>query len=289
MMKFFLACLIGLVCCVAPGFAVEVQQGQLYEAGTQVASSEAGVSLTIPAGWKGAWPHGAEMFLLQRDVGTAVMLLYIDVGNAEGLLEKMSQPIPIDGVTLSPTAPPTQRGEIWVADYALSPAANGMEVGHIATRVGSGVSVAVIGLGAAVDATVAKSTDQLARAMTLRAPVATPAPTVSEGSWAAYLQGRHIVRFYTQTGYTEETHLWLCSDGSFQRSGQGGGFGGGASGAYQGAGHGTWTAQGAQRGTGRLVLTWATGGTATLEVSMVDDKLHVDGVQWLRDANDRCS
>jgi len=276
------------VCWVSPSLAVEVQQGQRYEAGTVVESSEAGVSVTIPAGWQGAWPPGAEMFVLQRDLDSAAIVLYIDVGNAEGLLEQMSQPIPIDGITLKPTAPPAQRGEVWVADYTVWPAANGREVGHIATRVGRGVSVAAIGLGPAGDATVAKVTDELARTMTLRAPVATPAPTVRAGSWAAYLQGRHLVRFYTQTGYTEETHLWLCSDGRFQRSGQGGGFGGGASGATQGGGHGSWTAQGDGSGSGSLVLMSAQGGSTTLALSLVNDKLYLDGVQWLRDANDRC-
>ena len=52
MMKFFVACLIWLVWFTESSFAVEVQQGQLYEGGIQVESSEAGVALTIPGGWR---------------------------------------------------------------------------------------------------------------------------------------------------------------------------------------------------------------------------------------------
>jgi len=288
MMHFILACSIGLLASVTPSAAVEVQQGQTYEAGTVVESREAGVSLTIPSGWRGTWPPGSEMFIMAREDGSAAMLLFIDAGNTQGLLEQMSQPIDLDGVLLSPTAPPVQRDNLWMADYAVAPVNNGLEVAHIATRVGARTSVGVIGLGPAGDATVAKTTDAVARTLTLRAPVAPPTATVSDGSWAADLRGRHLVRYLTRTGYTEETHLWLCSDGSFQRSGQGGGYGGGASGAYQGSDRGTWTAHGAQRTTGSLVLTSTDGEKVTLAVSMVDDKLHVDGVQWLRDSNDRC-
>ena len=116
-----------------------------------------------------------------------------------------------------------------------------------------------------------------------------PDPTGGEGNadWQSYMRGRYIARFYTGSGYHEKTELWLCSDGRFSRSGEGGGFGGGASGAFQGGGSGRWSASGKQPGAGELRLEHADG-IATYRLTLEGGSLYLDGTKWLRGDNEYC-
>jgi hypothetical protein len=120
-------------------------------------------------------------------------------------------------------------------------------------------------------------------------PTTQPATTGND-EWQPYLSGRYLARYYTTSGYTESTELWLCSDGSFYFNDQAGGFGGGASGAYQGRGDGQWSATGAGA-TGTLTLRWASGEESrwALEYNYDADELYLNGSRWLRGNNERCS
>jgi len=112
----------------------------------------------------------------------------------------------------------------------------------------------------------------------------------ADGRWDVYLKGKHILRYYTATGFTEENYLWLCSDGTFRKRRQSGGFGGGASGAHQGEVTGRWTATGSGE-YGRLTLRYGDGTTSEHELRWDYDKnkLYVDGKRWLHGTNDFCS
>ena len=274
-----------------PARSVEVQPGQLYAAGTRVESGETGVALTIPAGWQGAWPQDSEFFVLEPVAGGATVLVYIESLNQPALLQTLSQPISMDFFTLRPTLAPAQKESFWVADYAVAPPVNGLAKGHVAARTDGSTAVAFIGLSRADDAKVAPVADDLARTATILTPKpALPGGLAASGagSWDAYLMGRYIARYYTGSGYTEESHLWLCSDRSFSFSGSSGGFGGGASGASQGGGSGTWKATGMHAGPGHLVLSYSSGQSVTYGLAVESGKLYLDGTQWLRDGNDRC-
>ncbi len=61
-MKFWSVIILMLSTSVS--MAVEIQQGKVYSGGAYVESSQTGVGLIIPQGWKGAWPQGSEMFVL---------------------------------------------------------------------------------------------------------------------------------------------------------------------------------------------------------------------------------
>jgi hypothetical protein len=115
------------------------------------------------------------------------------------------------------------------------------------------------------------------------------AATGSRQSWQEYLRGKYIVRYHTTTGYTDEQHLWLCSDGSFARRGAAGGFGGGASGASQSDGTGRWEASGAGA-EGTLVLHYGDGSEARYALwwDYEKNQLFLDGKRWLHDTNERC-
>jgi len=107
-------------------------------------------------------------------------------------------------------------------------------------------------------------------------------------SWLGYLKGKHIVRFFTASGYTEEQHIWLCSNGNYVRRFDSGGFGGGASGAFQGNYDGSWTATG-EGENGKLVLKSPDGESVyDLRWDYHKNHLYVDGKRWLHDENNVC-
>ncbi len=114
-------------------------------------------------------------------------------------------------------------------------------------------------------------------------------PSGAGDRWDTYLKGKYIVRYYTATGFTDEQHLWLCSDGSFARRGASGGFGGGASGAFQADSSGRWTATGAGE-YGTLTLHYGDGSTVRHELrwDYEENKLYVDGKRWLHGENEYC-
>jgi hypothetical protein len=112
--------------------------------------------------------------------------------------------------------------------------------------------------------------------------------TETDKSWLTYLKGKHIVRFFTGSGYTEEQHIWLCSNGNYARRFDSGGFGGGASGAVQANYDGTWTATG-EGERGRLILNSADGRVSfDLRWDYNINRLYVDGKRWLHDKNNAC-
>jgi len=111
----------------------------------------------------------------------------------------------------------------------------------------------------------------------------------SGDEWEPYLRGRYLAKYFTRSGYTESTELWLCPNGDFYFNSQVGGFGGGASGAFQELAAGRWSAEGSGQ-RGQLFLNWSDGTRSQwlLEYDAANDRLFVDGARWLRGQNERC-
>lgn len=289
--------------------AVEVQQGQRYDGGTRVESSELGIAFTIPQGWIGAWPAGSEMFILESQDPPGNIFVYIDQGDMATLKDLVAAPIPLDGDTLmQPVGSPKVDNNVVSADYTVSFRGQPYQ-GHIAGRVVRGnTAVAFIALADSTNSgSVNKIADRLAQSLAVSEPSA-PQGTAGANSWQQYLKGRYLARYYTGSGYSENQHLWLCSDGSFYHSfGSGGHSMGGASGASQSKGHGRWSANGNVNGEGELVLQfgagkvvsgstpdfdWAersAGGERWTYTLNLKDKLYLNGNQWMRGSNERCN
>lgn len=290
--------------------AVELSVGEVYEAGSTVQSSEAGLSLTIPSGWLGAMPQGVNAFVIQRQGAQDTILVQAERMDKQSVLALMNQPITLDqGLILTPLSKATEKSGVISGKYSVS-GQYAHARGEIRSVVGEyGVSVALIGLGFS-EGEPGKTLDSLVGTVKFQAPVETrkKAGESSAGggkSWADYMRGRYIVYYYTGSGYHEEDHIWLCSDGSFYRSNSSGGFGGGASGAFGGKGSGQWSATGVLPGEGVLTLTSGPGvfegnttfgdwkeqrgaSQASFRLSLQNNKLYLNGDQWLRDSNKRC-
>ncbi len=291
--------------------AVELSIGGVYQAGTKVQSSEAGLSLTIPSGWQGAMPQGVNAFVIQKQGAQDTILVQAEQMDKQSVLSLMNQPITLDqGLSLVPQGRTTEKSGVITGKYSvLGQYANAK--GEIQALVGKyGISVALIGLGFSAGEP-GKTLSEVVKTIKFEAPRVAHQnqPQVASGSggqsWSDYMRGRYIVYYYTGSGYHEEDHIWLCSDGSFYRSNSSGGFGGGASGAFGGKGAGKWKVTGVMPGEGVLTLTTGPGvfegnttfgdwteergpSQASFRLSLQNNKLYLNGTKWFRDANKRC-
>lgn len=281
--------------------AVEITPGTVYEAGTELTSSEAGVTLTVPSGWRAALPPGSEALLMERVAGGSMIFVAAQETTEQAMLLEMSQDVDMgDGLVLVPTALPSREGGVLQGEYRLT-GSSLSGLGAAFARVGpAGVGVLLLALDTGTDRGGRDAARTIARGVAFAKPKTTeaPAPTPSgagaqsargEGAnaWQDYMRGRYVARFYSGSQYHEKEELWLCSDGTFRRSGDSGGWGGGASGAFASSGGGTWTASGQQPGVGELRLQFSDG-VGTYALSLEGGKLYLDGTQWLRGANELC-
>ncbi len=293
-------------------YAVELSPGVLYESGTKVQSSELGLSLTIPSGWQGALPQGVDAFIMQKQGAQDTVLVRADQVDKQSILAMMNQPITLDeGVILMPIGKAVERSGVIEGKYSVSGQYAEAQA-EIRTLLGKhGVSVALIGLGFSAGEP-GKTLAKLTKSVRLEAP--TQAQTGQPGGasggsgqkWSDYMRGRYIVYYYTGSGYSEEDHIWLCSDGTYFRSNSSGGFGGGASGAFGGKAAGRWDVKGTLPGDGILTLTTGPGvsqgsttfgdwsetrgpSQASFRLSLQSNKLYLDGTKWFRDKNQRCN
>ena len=272
--------------------SAQIQPGRTYQGGEVISEPSMGLSLTIPSGWRGALAQDGSMFLMEPVAGTGLMVVVADEFDEVTARAEMSNALDLgDGVILQPAG---EIREISFGHLSRPVAVTGapMEMlGTIDVRLTSGgLGVAFIVLSPAGEA---ESHLDAMRTFALSLGVEEPTaePEASGGdAWEPYLRGRYLARFYTGSGYTESTELWLCSDSSFFFNDQAGGSGGGASGAYQGLGDGRWSATGTGA-TGTLILHWTSGERTewSLEFDYQRNELYVNDNRWLRGNNERCS
>ncbi len=269
-------------------WAAELQPGVVYQGGDVVEVSQLGVSLKVPKGWFGALPPGSEFFVLEAGNRKNTILVHASESSEAQLRQTMSTLIDLDGYELRPIAEPQESNGLWVGEYEIVPAANGLTVARILAKNLGLTSVALIALDTAGDSFSARQAEDLAKQVEIQSVKRMPREVAGDDSWAEYMRGRYIARYVTRSGYTEDTHIWLCSDGTFSYSDSSGGFGGGASGAYQESNGGRWQAQGQLPGQGSLILQSGSGEIYRYDLALENQKLYLDGNQWLRDSNQRC-
>lgn len=272
--------------------SAQIQPGRLYQAGEVISEPSVGLSLTLPQGWRGALAPDGSMFMLEPVVGTGVMFVIADELTDEAARTEMSKPLDLrNGIVLTPADEIREISSGHLSrPFTVQGAPMDME-GTVEVRLTSG------GLGVAfiLLSPPAQADPQLEAMRTFALSLGVTEPTAQPAAggndeWEPYMRGRYLARYYTTSGYTESTELWLCSDGSFRFNDQSGGFGPGASGAYQGLGGGRWSATGAGA-TGTLILDWSNGERSTwaLEFDYQKNELYIDGSRWLRGKNERCS
>ena len=298
-----------LLLAATSALAVPLEPGKLYNGETRIEVPDLGLAITLPEGWQGLLPPDASVFVMESRATQANLFLMGDRLTLEELRQVMSSRIPLDdGVVLVPSGQ-VREAEGWLeADYDVR--GEPTLKSRIRAQTGtSGVAFAIIAISddARFDDALA-GIDAVSSSVVFSEPVQPPSPPGLAGDWQDYLKGRYVVRLYTGSGYYEEEHIWLCSDGSFFRRSSSGGssLGSGASAAFGGRGQGVWRAEGALAGPGQLVLRYGAtsfegnasfgrweeqGGPTELNYDLLlstDDKLYLNDRRWFRDANQRC-
>lgn len=277
--------------------AVEPVPGQVYSGGSLIDSYELGVQFSIPQNWQGGLDPSGEMFLMEPPGGGAIMFVTAEIMSAEQAYQLLQGPVEVPDVGQLNLEGSIRRSENnFSGSYEVAfNAALAAEVR--AKSADNGTSIAFFLVSEA--AQMQRMRQQLEGVFgSLKThEVASAAEASKSGNnttaetdktWLSYLKGKHIVRFFTTSGYTEEQHIWLCSDGNYIRRFDSGGFGGGASGAVQANYDGTWTATG-EGERGRLMLNSANGQVAlNLRWDYEASRLYVDGKRWLHDENNAC-
>ncbi|MFV2056803.1 MAG: hypothetical protein ACC707_10065 [Thiohalomonadales bacterium] len=171
--------------------AVEVQQGQIYSGGTYVESRQTGVGLIIPRGWQGAWPQGAEAFVLESAALKANIFMSFEQGTEAGLRKLMSSPIPLDSSTqLIPASRPKRTGNVYTANYTVAGAPQ--LTGFMAAQIlpsSLGVAFIALSANAATKQQVNQVALRLANGLTVKAPVPNQPAARSKGKSEFYQSG----------------------------------------------------------------------------------------------------
>jgi len=278
-----------LLLTAAPGVA-QIQPGRIYTGGEQIGDPGLGLRLTLPAGWKGSLSPDGESFVLQSDAGGGYLVVIGDEISEAEARQQLAEPMDLGGgVVLTPAGAvqDVASGHL-SADYSVS-GAQTEYVGMVdvrLTQAGLGVAFILLSPPAAAE-THLESMREFA--FSLGVTEQTVQSAGGDDAWEPFLRGLYLARYYTATGYTESTELWLCSNGVFYYDSQGGGFGGGASGAVQTTSGGQWSATGAGA-TGTLMLQWSNGQRSSmpLEYDYEQNRVFVNGERMLRGGNERC-
>ncbi len=270
--------------------AAQIQPGRVYAGGEQISDPELGLRLTLPTGWRGQLSPDGESFLLESDSGGGYLVVMGDEINEAEARQQLSAPMDLGGgVILTPTGAvrDVAAGHL-TSNYSVS-GAQAEYVGMVdvrLTQAGLGVAFVLITPPAEAEGHLEAMREF---AFSLGVTEQTAQSSGGNDEWEPFLRGLYLARYYTATGYTESTELWLCSDGGFYYDSQGGGFGGGASGAAQSTGGGRWSATGAGA-TGTLQLQWSNGEVSSmaLEYDYEQNRVFVNGDRMLRGTNERC-
>lgn len=282
----------GLMAALVPGpVAAQIEPGRVYSGGEQVSDPSLGLTLTLPIGWKGVLAPNGAAFVMESDVGGGYMFVTGDRMTEADARAQLSGPVDLgDGIVLTPSGEVREISTGHLSGrFAVRGAPSELESIVDVRLTADGLGVAFILL---TPPSMADEHTESMRELALSLGVQETTAQVAAGNdeWEPYLRGRYLARYYTTSGYTESTEIWLCSDGTFYFNDQAGGFGGGASGAFQTLDRGRWSASGAGA-AGTLVLEWTSGERSrwSLEYDYEQDHLYMNGDRWLRGDNERCS
>ena len=268
-----------------PAAAVSLEPGRPYPGGTRLDIPSVGLSIEVPQGWNALLPAGASLLIMTPDQRQYLFLVAEQAGR-EQALAYLSAPIPLgNGITLVPDQAAVAGASDIRASYRVQGGNGALAASVHARLLDSGYVLGAFAVAPPELLAAAESRRDRLLVNLEQIPV-----VAADDDWQSYLRGRHLVRYYSGSGYHEETHLYLCADGHFRRHFGSGGFTSYGSGAASGAGSsqqgGRWRASG--RGKhGSLHLVYADGRESEIALSYEDGKLFLDGTRMLRDPENR--
>lgn len=246
---------------------VEVAPDTPYSPGTRVGITALGLSFEIPPNWIGRLPTGSEFLFLASHTEPGLVLVTARTVTLDEARAFFSRPLPLDAFTVArPTGAPTVEGRIVRQSYAVATHGGAM-TGQAVAKLGEAGGIAFLAFGP--DAAAARALAERMLGSVVEHPLPRPgeAPT---SALAAALSGKELVYLRTSDGFSDEEHVFLCSDGTARTSATTVGVSatGTDFGSYVGTdrGRATWTVRGDQ-----LVVIAPDGSTRRWSVSLRDD------------------
>lgn len=282
---------LGVLSALLPSHAnAQIEPGRIYSGGEQIGDPSVGLTLTLPAGWRGSLSPDGEAFVLESEAGGGYMVVIGDETTEADARRQLAEPLDLGGgvlLTPSGTVQEVATGHL-TANYTVTgtPSEFVGKADVRLTQAGLGVAFILMSPPGTADEHL-ESMREFAFSLGVTEP--TVQTVGGDDEWEPFLRGLYMARYYTRTEYTESTEVWLCADGQFYYNSQAGSFGGGASAAAQGLGNGRWSATGAGK-TGTLILDWSNGERSTwdLEYDYELNRVFVNGERMLRGENERC-
>jgi hypothetical protein len=287
---FWLTILIALFAMEATSQSyTDLQEGQIYPANSRVQIATLGIKFQVPQGWKGALPQGSSYFVMDSDDGLATTFLMVDNWTGDQLLQLMSQYIALDEVSgLTPAGQVRNTGGKYLCQYTVNGSMPPLHAYAVGKPGDHGYSVAAVILSAPENLESKKeSIVNFMDSFILTAPdqVAVAAQSGGITDWKEYMTGRYIVYMKTESGYSEEEKIWLCTDGSFARYHSDSYMSGGDF-SYAGEvpeKYGKWDVMG-----NTLFLNYEDGTQGQYTLAIYEDSLYLNDRKWFRDTNERC-
>lgn len=252
------------------------------EAQTPVSVSS-GLTVQAPRGWRSN-VAGDKVVMVGPD-GDTTIIATLDAATDATIRAQLTGPIDLgNGIVLTPTAQPRTVGDYVSNDYSVRGTRIPGKAVVMVRRYPGGRALGLVGISPSASV----ETMRVAQAQMMRTAAVKTPPAPAGSGLTTYLKGRYLVRFYSGSGYHEKQEIWLCSDGSYAMSADGGGVTTGvASGAFRGSHLGRWSASGALSG-GRLTLSAQDGRQLVFNVAEGRDGLYLDGKRWMRGDNQKC-
>jgi hypothetical protein len=312
------ATLLALGASVGVALAEELRPDQVYPGGTQVESSELGVSFTIPAGWIGRYGQSAkgEGVLLGSNTVEGIGLAVLKTGQTvDGVAAQLAETQDLgDGIHLVPTGAPKVQGSLVAARYMGEP-----YVGLALALVGpERASVVFFFAGPSQNeavyfrllSAIGKSTS-FAQPRPAPPEPSGPAPPEPSGpaprapvagdlgeAWTRLLSGSmlHYFSRYNSGGMSggmaSHRVLHLCADGRFTYAGDSLATinvpGASASSGGRRGSAGRWSVEPVSETTAALILTQDGGQPLRWKIEYDGQKTFVNGQRWLRATSDAC-
>jgi hypothetical protein len=216
--------------------AVELAPGVNYTGGMRVKSTALGFTFTIPDGWSGSIPAGAEaLILVSGTVPGMVLALGQQNVTAQEVIAAMTEPFPVDQTTiLYPAVQPQVQGE-WIIGRYQGTNGTTPQIGYTMSYIdetGSGILYFAAGpldqadyyaelltlLGDSTDTDpVAATVADTGSAVAPGATGATGALSLEAQEWQAYFAGQLLTYMSTydsdSVGSSTTRKMYLCSNG----------------------------------------------------------------------------
>lgn len=273
--------------------AERIQPGKLYAEGSDIESPRYGFTGTIPDGWVGMLPQGAEIFMLNKVDGTSgeVLLFARPDGNLDQLIGNWEKGGALtDAIYLRSTDDITREGDMAFAEIVgegerINKAYKGFIIGRC-SEYGPCVTMLMITPGQFYEEVRDEMLDFMKSSKFIEPYNRNP---YEDFDWTTFLSNKVLVTYEMTQGAKRQNMIHLCADGTFQSNIKQDGWLKKQNKAYLGKNKGTWKVDGTGSETElSLVFEKTKIPPIDLVMSIKDEKIYALNERYYAGYSDQC-